>query len=468
MDLAHRLHANWVFPEPLEDGPDPHLYPDGLQGEFTRLVIDSRQVQPGDLFFALSGEHTDGHRFVQAAFEKGAVACVVQRESGDRLSGPTLVVPDTRAALWEAGLLVRESLRRTRLVGITGSCGKTSTKEFCASALGFLGKTTATLGNANNDLGLPLSFSRFDGDEQFGVLEMGMNAFGEIDRLSSAVGPEVGIITSIFPVHLEGVGSLDGVRKAKGEMIPHIRKVLVVPDTEEELATQGEQRGLRVLRFGDTPQADFRVVDLQVAADHSMLRFASPAGEFSVRIPVPGEHQSKNVLAALAAVHALGQPMEPAIFGLEDTRLPGSRSRLINAGGVQVFDDSYNASPASLAAVWNWAASVHTGRLHLVCGDMLELGEHAALLHREAGQLARSLSCASVVYVGAHARDFASGFGDGDLWVASDPVSAVERIFPALQPGDWVVVKASHGVGLADFVEQLTRKLNAPVNSDGS
>ena len=164
------------------------------------------------------------------------------------MPGPCLLVEDTRRALWEAGRMVREDLDRVRLVGITGSCGKTSTKEFAAAALSFLGKTTATQGNANNDLGLPLTLARFDGDERFGVVEMGMNAFGEIDALGSVVRPEVGVVTSIFPAHLEGVGTLDGVRRAKGELAAHVGRTWIVPDTEPGLAELGRARGLRVDR----------------------------------------------------------------------------------------------------------------------------------------------------------------------------------------------------------------------------
>ncbi|PKN47417.1 MAG: hypothetical protein CVU59_02960 [Deltaproteobacteria bacterium HGW-Deltaproteobacteria-17] len=455
-DLSTRLGAQWIMPARAFPDTDSDLHPDSLPANFTRLVIDSREVTPGCLFFALPGERTDGHRFVGTAFQKGACAAVVQQPPEGEPPGPCLLVESTRSALWEAGRMIREDLERVRMVGITGSCGKTSTKEFAAAALGFLGKTTATMGNANNDLGLPLTLSRFDGDEQFGVLEMGMNAFGEIDALSSVVTPEVGIVTSIFPAHLEGVGSLDGVRRAKGEMAAHVRKVWIVPDTEPTLIQLGRDRGLRVLTFGWTEGADFRVVSLECGQEHSDLRLSCPAGEFDARIPVPGEHQAGNALAALAAVHALGQPLEPAILGLEEARLPGSRSRILRVFGITVFDDCYNASPGSLAAVFGWIDKVRTGPLHLVLGDMLELGDESPRLHREAGVEAARLAPASVLYVGKQAASFAEGFGSRDhLTTCASPEEAADELLPRLAHGDWVLVKASHGVGLHRFVERL-------------
>jgi len=455
-DLSARLGAQWIMPHRAFPEMDLEFHPDSLPATFSRLVIDSREVTPGSLFVALPGERTDGHRFVRAAFEKGACAAVVQRDPEEDLPGPCLLVENTRRALWEAGRMIREGLDRVRMVGITGSCGKTSTKEFTAAALGILGKTTATLGNANNDLGLPLTLSRFDGDELFGVLEMGMNAFGEIDALASVGTPEVGIVTSIFPAHLEGVGSLDGVRRAKGEMAAHVTKVWIVPDTEPTLVQLGLDLGLRVLTFGASESADFRAVALNCGMEQSDLRFSCPAGEFDARIPVPGAHQANNALAALAAVYALGQPLEPAILGLEEAHLPGSRSRILHIAGITVFDDCYNASPGSLAAVFNWIDRVRTGALHLVLGDMLELGDTSPQLHREAGAAAARLSPESVFYVGAQAASFAKGYDRADNFTAcTTPEQAADELVPRLAHGDWVLVKASHGVGLHRFIEHL-------------
>ena len=455
-DLSSRLGAQWIMPERPTTPAEGEYHPDSLPATFTRLAIDSREVTPGALFFALPGERTDGHRFVGAAFERGASAAVVEREPGEPMPGPCLLVESTKRALWEAGRMVREDLDRVRLVGVTGSCGKTSTKELAAAALGFLGKTTATQGNANNDLGLPLTLARFDGDERFGVVEMGMNAFGEIDALASVVKPEVGIVTSIFPAHLEGVGDLDGVRRAKGELAAHVRRAWIVPATEAWLQELGRERGLRVLTFGADPPADFRVLSLTQAPDHSVLRFTSPAGELEARIPVPGAHQAHNALAALAAVFALGEPLEPAILGLEEARLPGARSRLLRIAGVNVFDDCYNASPGSMTAVFGWLAQVRTGAVHLVLGDMLELGETAGRLHQELGAAAAALSPESVFYVGAHAADFARGLArPGHFTACATPEEAADELVPRLAHGDWVLVKASHGVGLSRFVERL-------------
>jgi len=186
------------------------------------------------------------------------------------------------------------------------------------------------------------------------------------------------------------------------------------------------------------------------------LRLSCPAGEFDARIPVPGEHQAGNALAALAAVHALGQPLEPAILGLEEARLPGSRSRILRVFGITVFDDCYNASPGSLAAVFGWIDKVRTGPLHLVLGDMLELGDESPRLHREAGVEAARLAPASVLYVGKQAASFAEGFGSRDhLTTCASPEEAADELLPRLAHGDWVLVKASHGVGLHRFVERL-------------
>ncbi len=421
-----------------------------------RLVIDSRRVRPGDVFVALPGSNTDGHRYVPQAFLAGAAACIV-REVPSGASGPCLVVEEPRRAMHRAGAILRETLSGVRMVAITGSCGKTSTKEFTAAALRVFGKTTATEGNANNDLGVPMTLSSFDGSEAFGVVEAGMNAFGEIDFLSSLIRPEVGVVTSIFPAHLEGVGSLDGVRRAKGEMAAHVADAWVVPHSEPYLVELGRRRGLRVFTFGVQEGASFRLEGSEFRPDSTMARIRCPDGEaLAVEVPAPGEHQALNAAAALAVAYALGLDLRVAARGLSMAQLPGARSRVFSIGGVTFLDDSYNASPGSLEAVFAWVAKMRTGDVHLVVGDMLELGSQAADLHRQAGRNAARLDPRSVFYVGEHAPDFLAGLNLPDRFFhCRSPEEAADQLIPRLAHGDWVVVKASHGVGLHRAVERI-------------
>lgn len=420
-----------------------------------RLVIDSRQVKPGDVFVALPGTKTDGHRYVPQAFAAGAAACIV-REAPQNPAGICLVVEDPRASMHRAAAAMRETLTHVRMVAVTGSCGKTSTKEFIAAALRMFGKTTATEGNANNDLGVPMTLSTFDGHESFGVLEAGMNAFGEIDFLSSLIRPEVGVVTSIFPAHLEGVGSLDGVRRAKGEMARHVQKAWVVPQTEPYLAELGRNCGVRVLTFGNGSNADFHLEECEFRMESTRAACITPAGRIEFDVPAPGEHQALNAAAALAAVFALGLDLETAARGLKMAQLPGARSRLFSIGGVTFLDDSYNASPGSLKAVLSWVAQMRTGDVHLLTGDMLELGEHAKSLHRQAGVDAAKLEPRSVFYVGEHADAFAAGLGMPDrFFPCQTPEEAADQLIGRLAHGDWVVIKASHGVGLQRAVERI-------------
>lgn len=423
-----------------------------LQGRF---AIDSRHLCPGDVFVALAGQKTDGHHFVPQAFAAGASACIVRDVSHPNL-GIHLVVEDPRTALYRAAKAIRATLFAVRMVAITGSCGKTSTKEFTAAALQAFGTTTATEGNANNDLGVPITLSAFRGSEKFGVLEAGMNAFGEIDFLSSLIQPEVGVVTSILPAHLERLGSLDGVRRAKGEMATHVQKAWVVPASEPYLIELGQRYNLHVFTFGIESIADFRLEHCDLNTDTTHAVCTTPEGRIEILVPAPGEHQALNALASLAAVYAMGLDLHTAAYGLAMARLPGARSRLFSIGGVTFLDDTYNASPGSMEAVLAWVAKIHSGHVHLVVGDMLELGEHAHDWHRHIGIRAAELAPQSVFYVGEHAKAFALGLNLPERFVhCQTPEEAADQLLPRLAHGDWVVIKASHGVGLHKTVERI-------------
>jgi UDP-N-acetylmuramoyl-tripeptide--D-alanyl-D-alanine ligase len=468
---------------------------------FAGAATDNRLVTPGRLFFALKGERVDGFDFCVAAAQGGAAALVVPSARGMPAgvgTVPVIGVADPRSALVELARAVRAEFTG-QVVGITGSNGKTTTKELVAAALqtrsrpgGPLNGVLKTAGNLNTDIGLPLTVLESTGEERFWVLEMAMRARREIAFLADIAIPHVGLVTNVAAAHLGRLGSLAEVARAKGEIFSGLASggIAVLPADEPLLEAEAahlpESRKRRFALAeagfarrslsaggagpsqGPADEAvtartgDVRVLEhVPAGVRGSVLRLAVGGEPVVVRLPLAGEHNARNAAAALAVVLALDLSPRQAAAAMEQVELPAHRSRMLELGGLTVLDDCYNANPASMAAALETVSrSAGSGRSFAVLGDMLELGPEGPALHRQAGQAVARLGYAGLVAVGPLAVDIAQGAAEGGLasdrvLTTEDPALAADRVRAWARPGDWVLVKASRGLALERVIAAL-------------
>lgn len=421
-------------------------------------AIDSRKVREGDLFFALRGR-TDGADFAPEAHLRGAVATVATR----RVDVPTLVVDDPlqamqRLARWT---LQREDLPAPTVIGITGTVGKTTTKDALATILRHAGKrVSATAGNLNNEIGLPLTVLSAEPRTEVLVLEMGATHAGDIEYLCGIARPEVGVLTAISPVHLDSFGTLEALAAAKGELALALPDTgtLVAPAAAPEAATGFGRKLQRRITFAREGDAD--LFASQIEGRDEGLRFVAHLGDESaeVRSPVFGTHLVEPLLASLGGALALGLGLQEGARGLSRLRRTGLRGDVYRLReDITVYDDTYNASPAAVAAVLKYGAeqaSRQGRRLVVVLGGMFELGACARAYHQEAGKLAGEVGVDLLVCVGDEARWYAEAF-PGKALFYEDAATAAEALREELKSGDYLIVKGSRGVGL----DALTRKL---------
>jgi len=420
-------------------------------------AVDSRVVREGNLFFALRGR-SDGADFAPEAYLRGAVAAVATRP----LHVPTLVVEDAleamqRLAKWT---LLREGQAAPLVVGITGSVGKTTTKDALATVLRYAGKrVSATAGNFNNEIGLPLTVLAAEPHTEVLVLEMGATFAGDIEHLCGIAPPKIGILTAISPVHLDSFGSIEALAAAKGELALALPEdgILVSPVGVPEAATgQGRKLGRRIT-FG-REGADLWASNIEEREEG--LRFVAHFGGGSAEIhtPVFGTHLVEPLLAALGGALALGLDLEDYARGISRLRRTGLRGEVYRLrDDIVVYDDTYNASPAAVAAVLRYGAQQadRQGRRFVaVLGGMYELGAAARAYHREAGKLAGEVGVGLLVCVGDEARWYAEAFSGKTLFYESAE-KAADCLEQVLRSGDYIVVKGSRGVEL----EVLARKL---------
>jgi len=429
------------------------------------ISIDSRELGPDALFVAIRGERFDGHDFVDAALASGAVAALVSEGRG---AGPgRIVVADALGGLRD---LARAARARSRafIVGVTGSVGKTTTKEALRSVLAAAGETHASIRSFNNHWGVPLMLARLPETAQFGVFEMGMNAPDEIRPLSRLVRPHVALITTIAPAHLERLGSLEAIARAKAEIFeglePGGTAVLnadhaQLPALLEAAAAAGVAN---VVTYGFARGADWQIVDPQTAADRGFATVHHGEERHALALAVPGRHMLSNATAALAVAHLAGIAPEVALralagFGAQPGR--GLRAALGPQDKPLVLvDESYNANTASMAAALDVFAGIAPpgGRKVLVLGDMLELGAQADALHAGLAEAVLASGADAVYLVGTHVRALAEALPPG-LVAGHFPTAEalVPELTGALAYGDAVMIKGSNGVGLARVVNAV-------------
>jgi UDP-N-acetylmuramoyl-tripeptide--D-alanyl-D-alanine ligase len=459
----------------LAAGADPAAVVSGS------AFIDSRKPVPAGLFAAFDGENVDGHEFAAAAIEAGAAAMVGSRDVGV----PGVIVPDVEAAL---GRLAREVLRRlpdTTVIALTGSSGKTSTKDLLGQLLATHAPTVFTEGSFNNEIGLPLTVLRADEDTRFLLLEMGARGVGHIKQLCELAPPKVGLVLNIGTAHVGEFGSKEITAAAKGELIEALPKdgLAVLNADDDYVARMAERSDAPVVWFGEQPSARVRAGDVDIdengcagftlvlSAANAPLSPAEPdLGANGVQAPVRlrfvGEHQVSNALAAAAVCIGMGMSV-PEIAAAMDAAEPLSGGRMSvthRADGVIVIDDAYNANPesmrAGLKALVTLARSRPEGRSWAVLGQMAELGETSAEAHDALGRLAVRLRVDRVLAVGDEARMIHAGAqhegsGGQESATVADPDEAIAVLREELRPGDVVLVKASNSVGLRRVARAL-------------
>jgi UDP-N-acetylmuramoyl-tripeptide--D-alanyl-D-alanine ligase len=439
------------------------------------VEMDSRDVRGGDLFVALKGETMDGHRFIEAAFARGAAAALVDRP----VDFPHVLVADTSAAL---GALARAARERTaaRIVGVTGSVGKTGVKEalFAALERSSRGQAHRSTRSYNNHVGVPLSLARMPARSRFAVFEMGMNHAGEIDALTRQVRPHVALITAIAPAHIENLGSMEAIADAKSEIFNGLEPggVAVIPADSEHFARierAALAAGATVISFGSARHATMRLLDAIPSANGgSLVTCEHPGGRLCYTVAEPGAHWIANSLGVMAAVLAAGGDLATAGLSLAEMgglKGRGARHRIAAAGGhALLIDESYNANPASMRATLAALGQTPAGRRIAVLGAMKELGDFSAAFHAQLAEPIAAARLDHVVLVGEEmaplARDLgksparALGFEGSFAHAANagEAIAALEEF--GLIAGDAVLVKGSNSVGLGRIVDHFARR----------
>ena len=469
---------------PTDDGfafdPDPGLTADELVAvtggtlltRSDRLVrggtVDSRAVEPGNLFVALPGERTDGHAFVGAALAAGAAAALVARvpDPADLAGRDATVVQvdDPLRALQAVASAWRDRFDPL-VVGITGSIAKTSTKEAVAAVLGAAMPTLKNEGNLNNEIGLPLTVLRLRSVHRAAVLEMGMYVGGEIADLARIGRPEIGVVTAVQPVHLSRIGTIEAVEQAKGELVEALPAdgVAILNADDERVRRMAARTRAEVSTYGFAADADVRAEHVTSrGADGMTFDLVSPVGRRPVVIPALGRLAVHNALAGAAVGLAAGLPLDTVVAALAGGWSAPHRGQLVRTGGVMIVDDSYNASPGSVAAALELLGGM-PGRRIAVLGEMLELGDEHEAGHERVGAAAAAVADRLIV-VGEGAAAIETGARDAGLdataiSVVADRGAARARLLADLRPGDVVLVKASRGIALDILVDELVAAL---------
>jgi UDP-N-acetylmuramoyl-tripeptide--D-alanyl-D-alanine ligase len=441
--------------------------------------IDSRAIRAGELFFAIRGVNRDGHSFVAEALNKGAIAAVVSRDFAASQTGLQDRLIPVQDALQALQLLASKVLASWRgcVVAITGSAGKTTTKELTAALLARIGRVIKTTGNMNNAYGLPLSILKMESDGahasdfDFAVLEMGMSHSGEIERLTQIAPPDVGLVTIVAPVHLEFFDSIEAIADAKSEMIRGVKPggVGVLNADDERVARMRRLRAdIEFRTFAINHQAD--IMARQIEPDDlfgSRFVLVTPRGQIQAKLPLIGLHNLYNALAAAAVADQCRVPIEEIAAVLATCSSPQMRGQVIRLGEVTVVDDSYNSNPRALAeivaALSQAKARCHSKRLVVVAGEMLELGETAPALHMEAGRRLVEYGVDLLIGVRGLAREIVRGASEAGMsaertFFCEDSAAAAELLLEKAQPGDLILVKGSRGVKMELIIASMNEK----------
>lgn len=427
--------------------------------EVSSITSDSRTVEKDGLFAAIKGERVDGHKFIPQTLEAGALA-VLCEDAPTVADAPYILVASTLDALKAIAEYYLSGLD-IPVIGITGSVGKTSTKEMIASVLAQKYNTLKTLGNFNNELGLPLTIFRLRDEHEIAVLEMGISDFGEMTRLAKIARPNTSVITNIGQCHLENLIDRDGVLRAKTEVFDYLQADgrAILNGDDDKLRTVKEVNGKAPLFFGLDTNCDFYADQIESCGlKGTKCQIHTPNAAFDVLIPIPGKHMVYNALAGTAVGCAYGLTADEIKKGIESLQSLSGRFHIIEANGMTIIDDCYNANPVSMKASLN-VLQDGLGRRIAILGDMGELGENEAALHREVGEYAGELDIDGCICVGPLCRHMVEGIQETnpEMMVQHFETLAalLEELKEVVQKGDTVLVKASHFMQFERIVKAL-------------
>jgi UDP-N-acetylmuramoyl-tripeptide--D-alanyl-D-alanine ligase len=425
------------------------------------VSTDTRTLKPGDLFVALTGESSDGHKFLADALAKGASGIMVTRKV--ETNQLAIRVEDTLIALGDLASYYRAKFNPV-VVGVTGSVGKTTTKEMIAAVVAAKGPVLKNAGNFNNEIGLPLTLFDLTPKHVTAVVEMAMRGPGQIEYLARIARPSIGVITNIHLSHIELLGTLDAIADAKGELLDYLPAdgLAVLNADDDYFEYLSRRANCPVVSFGESPGAQVRATSAGIdSTGCCTFNVSTPSGSFEVRVPVPGEHNIKDALAAIAVGEHLGIPHEQIRDALAAFKAPEKRSNVVpSRRGFVIIDDSYNAGPASVHSALKTLAMMEGERKIAVLGDMLELGEHAAEAHLEVGRAVREMGVDMLVVVGQLAKLIARGAIDAGMPVSAisefdDSWRAAKELPDKVRERDVVLVKGSRAMKMERVVEGL-------------
>ena len=433
-----------------------------------RIVIDSRELEPGDCFVALPGANFDGHEFLSQVIQKGAAGVVVSRPVPRALLeiGRFVVrVDDTFAALLQIARAHR-SAHDAKVIGITGSCGKTSTKDMLGEVLARGMPTVRSPKSYNNHVGVPLTLFRIDADTRVAVVEIGTNAPGEIERLAAVARPDIGIITRVDDCHLMRLGTREGVAREKSNLVAALSEdgLAILNGDDPSTAMMRDATRARVLEVRIDREADLFATDVSFHGLGTSFRLQ---GETLVTLPRLGSHNVYNALFTIGAATELGVPKEQILESLCTVGPSARRLECKQLGDISIIDDTYNSNPASSRVALLALSGVQTlGRRIVVFGEMLELGERSVELHEEIGAAVADSAVDVLITVGEGARSIAEaalrfGMATAAVHPVVDAAAAIEWLDTELRPGDWMLCKASRGVGLDRVVDSVVARLQA-------
>lgn len=436
--------------------------------EVCAITNNSKEAERDGMYIAFQGERVDGNSFIKECYEKGVLCCMSEyppeKNSCQETDGAYIQVESCAKAVQDIAVYYREQYD-IKIVGITGSVGKTSTKEMIASVLSQKYNTLKTEGNYNNELGVPLTLFRLRASHEAAVVEMGISDFGEMDRLSRMVKPDICVITNIGQCHLENLGDRDGVLKAKTEIFHYRNKTgaVILNGDDDKLITLDGDKEIAPLFFGKKEGLSYRVENVRnYGLDGIDMDIFTPQGTISAHVAVPGEHMLYNAMAGAAVGQAFGLSLEEIKEGIAGYRALAGRGNVIKTSCFTVLDDCYNANPVSMQAGIDVLADTKTGRRVAVLGDMFELGEQEREFHSQIGAYVGDKNIEVLIAVGnlsVHLKEAAIEHGVKQVYYFRETEEAVEQLSDILEKGDAILVKASHGMHFENIVQHITQNI---------
>ena len=426
------------------------------------ITTDSRKITEGVLFVALKGENFNGEDFAEDALKKGAAAVLVSKNADVKnISGVILKVDDTLTAYQKLASHWRKNFS-IPMISITGSTGKTSTKDLTAAAISALGDIQKTSANFNNEIGVPLTLLGIEKNHKAAVVEIGMRGLGQIENLAKYVLPNIGIVTNVNETHIELLGSIENIAKAKGELvqaIPEGGTVILNADDKNVVAMKNLAKpNVKIFTYGIENPADFTAEKISVGENSTKFSAKFEDKVFDFEIPLTGRHNVLNALAAIAAAVSLNLSFEEIQRGFSSMAKTGMRFEIIRKKNFTVINDAYNASPASMCASIKTVAEIYQGRKIAVLGDMLELGEISEKVHREVGAEVAKNNFEILITIGELGKFIAEGAKDSGLkniFTTSTHEETAKKILEVVQEGDTILFKASHGMHMEKIIEQI-------------